>query len=70
MATVGTVTRVNAGKKPYVARLEDGSLQALGYFVQVGDAKKAVENAQNARLRWTEVTLPGNVVQFVGDDGS
>ena len=72
MATVGTVTRVNNGKKPYMAWLEipNEPLKALGQFGQPGDAKKAIENAKNQRLRWIEVALPGNVVQFVGDDGT
>jgi hypothetical protein len=75
MATIGIVTRVNNGKKPYVAWLEGNPsgqpLQSLGSFPQVGDAKKAVQNTiGSTQLRWTEVTLPGGVVQFVGDDGS
>lgn len=69
MATIGIVTRTASGKKPYVAWLEGDPLKALGYFGQVGDAKKAIENTRNTRLRWTEVELPGAVTQFVGDDG-
>jgi hypothetical protein len=75
MATVGIVTRVSNGSKPYVAWLEakvtGEPLQSLGPYPQVGDAKKAIQNTiGSTQLRWTEVTLPGGVVQFVGDDGS
>jgi hypothetical protein len=75
MATVGIVTRVSNGRKPYVAWLEGNPagqpLKSLGPYPQVGEAKKAIQNTVGStQLRWTEVTLPGGVVQFVGDDGS